>query len=155
MAYTPQYNPWGYSYPINPHNVAYNATQGQTTQGQNTPIQSGELISVPSEEVARNWPVAHGNSVSFKNEHAPFIYTKTLGFGQMEQPVFEKFRVVKEDDVQESEQEATESPQMRFASVEDIESLRMTMKHFKSDLDVLRKKMDKLTGKREEGENDD
>lgn len=154
MAYTPQFNQWGYSYPMNPPNVPYNATQAQTTQGQNTPIQSGELISVPSEEVARNWPVAHGNSVSFKDEHAPFIYTKTLGFGQMEQPVFEKFRVIKEEDKQETPQEAPESPQVRFATVEDIESLRMTMKHFKSDLDVVRKKIDKLTGKRDEVEDD-
>lgn len=69
----------------------------QQMQPQNQQIQNGGLISVRSEEEARNYPVAPGNSVTFKNESAPFVYTKTMGFSQLDRPVFERFRLVKEE----------------------------------------------------------
>lgn len=58
---------------------------------------SNGLIPVPSEMVARNYPVAFGQSVSFKDENLPFLYTKTMGFSQLEPPRFEKYRLVKEE----------------------------------------------------------
>ena len=84
--YTATYNPG-----FNPY------IQQQMQQPQNQQIQNGGLISVRSEEEARNYPVAPGNSVTFKNESAPFVYTKTMGFSQLDRPVFERFRLVKED----------------------------------------------------------
>ena len=60
-------------------------------------IQNGGFVLVQNEEEARNYPVAYGNSVTFKNETAPYIYTKTMGFSQLDRPIFEKFRLVKED----------------------------------------------------------
>lgn len=62
---------------------------------QNT-IQNGGFVTVQSENDARMYPVAHGTSVTFRDENAPFIYTKTLGFGQLDSPSFEKYRLVKE-----------------------------------------------------------
>ena len=61
-------------------------------------IQNGGFVSVRSEEEARTYPVAQGTSVTFKNETAPYIYTKTTGFSQLDQPIFEKFRLTKEDE---------------------------------------------------------
>ena len=61
-------------------------------------IQNGGFIPVPSEEVARNYPVAPGNSVTFKNENAPYVYTKTMGFSQLDRPIFEKYKLVREED---------------------------------------------------------
>lgn len=76
----------------------------QQTQPQLQPqIQSNGFISVPSEEVARNYPVAPGNSVTFKNENAPYVYTKTMGFSQLDRPSFEKYKLVKEDVEEHSE----------------------------------------------------
>ena len=65
---------------------------------QNQPQMSG-FLSVSSEEVARNYPVAPGNSISFKNENAPYVYTKTMGFSQFEPPIFKKYKLIEEDDV--------------------------------------------------------
>lgn len=96
------YNGYGMPYPS-----YYTPNIGQTmvsptTQQMNTPqnaqIQSGGFIPVPSEDVARNYPVAPGNSVTFKNENAPYVYTKTMGFSQLDRPIFEKYKLVKEDD---------------------------------------------------------
>lgn len=71
-------------------------------QAQQTPqIQNGGFVSVRSEEEARNYPVAQGTSVTFKNETAPYIYTKTTGFSQLDRPMFEKFKLVKEETEEE------------------------------------------------------
>lgn len=77
----------------------YNPYMQQAAQQgpQSQQIQNGGLVSVRSEDEARNYPVAPGNSVTFKNESAPFVYTKTMGFSQLDRPVFERFRLVKED----------------------------------------------------------
>ena len=64
-------------------------------QNNNTQIQSGGLVSVRSMEEAYNYPVAPGNSITFKDETQPFVYTKTKGFSPLEQPVFERYRLVK------------------------------------------------------------
>lgn len=88
------------AYPYYPasYNPGYNQYPAfQQMQQQNQQIQNGGLVSVRSEDEARNYPVAPGNSVTFKNESAPFVYTKTMGFSQLDRPVFERFRLVKED----------------------------------------------------------
>lgn len=87
-------------YPINYQYYQPNYQfQQQPQMQQNMQIQNSGFVSVPSEEVARNYPVAHGNSVTFKDENAPYVYTKTMGFSQLDRPIFEKYKLVREDDV--------------------------------------------------------
>ena len=57
---------------------------------------TGALIPVPDEEFARSYPVAYGQSVSFRDETKPYIYTKTMGFSQMEPPIFKKYKLAEE-----------------------------------------------------------
>lgn len=59
-------------------------------------IQDGGFVPVPNEQVARNYPVGFGKSVTFKDENSPYIYTKTMGFSQLDTPTFEKYKLVKE-----------------------------------------------------------
>ena len=44
------------------------------------PIQmpQNNIVNVPSEDMARNYPVAPGNTIIFKHDNAPYIYTKTI-----------------------------------------------------------------------------
>lgn len=84
------------------YNFAYPYQYGQNMPNQmmntNQPqIQNGGLVLVRSEAEARNYPVAYGNSVTFKDETAPYVYSKTMGFSQLDRPIFEKFKLVKED----------------------------------------------------------
>lgn len=91
------------NYYNNPYANFYQPTQAQPQiQPQ---IQNGGFVSVRSEEEARNYPVAQGMSVTFKNETAPYIYTKTTGFSQLDRPIFEKFKLIKEDIAHEPVQE--------------------------------------------------
>lgn len=64
--------------------------------------QASSIVSVRSEDEARSYPVAFGNSVTFKDENAPYIYTKTMGFSQLDTPKFEKYKVVKEEASEET-----------------------------------------------------
>lgn len=94
--------------------------------------QPPQIVSVRSEAEARNYPVGYGNSVTFKDETAPYIYTKTMGFSQLERPVFEKFKLVRED--------TTESPRV----VNEDDSLGK----IRSDISALWKEINALKGKR-------
>lgn len=85
-------------YPVNPQMYPQNT---QYMQMQNT-----GFIPVQSEEEARAWAVAPGNSVTFKDENAPYCYTKSMGFSQLDQPKFEKYRLVKEEDPVEQKSNA-------------------------------------------------
>ena len=65
-------------------------------QRTNTQYYSG-VVPVKSEAEAKSFPVGPGVSVTFKNENEPYMYTKTMGFNQLEQPVFKKYRLVEEE----------------------------------------------------------
>lgn len=94
MAY-PQYYPQMQSMP--------QMSQAQMQPQLSMPQISNGFISVRSEIEARNYPVGLGNSVTFKDENAPYVYTKTMGFSQLETPRFEKYKLVKEEPIQAQE----------------------------------------------------
>lgn len=79
-----------------PNNIQPSFQQSQQAQQ----IQNGGFVFVNNENEARNYPIAPGNRVTFKDENAPYVYTKTQGFSQLDCPVFEKYRRVKEEDCQ-------------------------------------------------------
>lgn len=85
-------NPYQNYYPTQPN--AYPMQMGVGSQQ----IQDGGFVSVRSEVEAMNYPVRQGMSVTFKDETAPYIYTKTMGFSQMDRPIFEKYKLIKEEE---------------------------------------------------------
>ena len=103
------------------------------TQPQQMQIQNGGFVSVRSAQEAFNYPVALGNSVTFKDETAPFIYVKTRGFSQLEEPVFEQFQLVKVDNTQKAA-EQTQSTNTEYALKSDLTALQ-------EEIDLLKKKI--------------
>ena len=77
--------------------MAYNNFYPYNPYVQQMPQQTNGLVSVRSKAEAQNYPVAAGNSVTFKDENAPYMYVKTMGFSQLDRPSFETFRLIKED----------------------------------------------------------
>ena len=126
MAYNNFYS--GYNSPYYQQVNPYQINQAQPIQ-QNQ-VNSG-FINVRSAEEAFYYPVALGNSVTFKDETAPFIYVKTRGFSQFEEPIFEQFQKV--DNSQKAAEPAqTESPE--YALKADITALQ-------NEIDLLKKKV--------------
>lgn len=79
--------------------MAYNAYYPysyQIPQVQQT-VQNSGYMTVRSEEEARNYPMALGNSMTFFNETAPYCYKKTMGFSPLDRPTFERYRIIKEE----------------------------------------------------------
>lgn len=107
-------------------------------------IQNGGFISVHNIQEAINYPVAPGNSVTFKDENSPYIYVKTKGFSQLEEPTFKKFRLIEENDTQQQENTTTATEQTvnyaDFAKQADVTALW-------SEIEMLKKQIADITVK--------
>jgi len=108
--------------------------------------QSG-LVSVRCEEEARNYPIAPGNSITFKNESAPYVYTKTMGLSPLDRPIFERFRLVKED-----AQETQNEPIIPQADNEALTEIKADIEALGARIEALEKT--KRTAKKEVVENE-
>lgn len=99
-------------------------------------IQNGGFVSVRSAQEAFNYPVALGNSVTFKDETAPYIYVKTRGFSQLEEPIFEQFKLVKvgSTENQTNNEKIDITDKTEYVSKSEFEAL-------KNELDFLKKKV--------------
>lgn len=107
------------AYYQNPY-MYQNQYQNQYQNYQNQQI--NQIIPIPSEVDARNYPVANGNSVTFRDENKPYIYVKTMGYSQLDRPIFEKYKLTKED-IEEKSNEIVEN-KVEYALKSDIEALK-------------------------------
>lgn len=121
-------------------NYSYNYQQNYQP---NRTIQDGGFVSVRSEEEAKSCPIAHGTSIMFKDETAPYIYTKTLGFGQFDSPTFEKYRLIKEtpQNAQKDfiEEKAEDLP--IYVTKSEFEPFREELERLKEKMGQLRKEL--------------
>ena len=128
------------------------------------PVQSSLPISVRSEQQARDWPIAPGNSVTFIDESAGYVYTKT-SMNQFDRPQFVKYRLVREDDAPQEPQSAPQSaanpaaaPMPDYALKSDVDALKGEvmgeMEEFRARLDGLAEKP-AGKGKKKEADSDD
>ena len=127
----------------NPYQQIYPNQESYPVQQQTQPqIQNGGFVSAPNESFARNYPVRQGMSVTFKDETAPYIYTKTMGFSQLDRPIFDKYRLIKED-AEEEHRETVKEPspldEIRaeidhlWGAIEDIKSAKKSTSRHKDD----------------------
>lgn len=127
----------------------------QQSQQQNTQIQNGGFVIVKDINEAMNYPVAPGNSVTFKNENQPYIYTKTLGFSQLDQPIFEIFKLIKEDNNLKSNEIINETtqdiPVVEYFSIGDGETLKNEVDCLKAEIEFLK---ELIAGEGKEGDSE-
>lgn len=92
------------------------------------------FVPVRGEMEARNYPVGYGFSVTFKDETAPFIYTKTM-VSPMEAPRFDKYRLVKEE---------ANLPQ---GAAQQSQPMNLSTEEFKSEFEAIWKEIKALKNK--------
>lgn len=137
--------------PIQPSAPQVNSFQsGSNFQQSIQPqIQNGGFISVRNEQEARNYPIAPGNSVTFKDENMPYVYVKTMGFSQLDRPNFEKFRLVKEEEIQD--QQAAQNPPVSNENLQQTNNVDYAKKDeitaLWSEIEALKSKLFELTDK--------
>ena len=139
------YNPYQY-YPqqYQQNNQQMVGSQMSLPQQQS---QFGGFVSVRNEMEARNYPVAPGNSVMFRDETGPYIYSKSMGYSQLDTPRFDKYRLVKEEDASVSASEPhtdTENNKMNnlptYALKSEFDALQELVSTLAEDVDVLKSK---------------
>lgn len=128
----------------NPYTQNYFNGYMQPNLQQYTPPQSNGFVSVGSEQEARNYPVAPGNSVTFKHDTQPYVYVKTQSFNQMEPPAFKKYRLVEE--LADMPAVAEKQP-ASFASRTEIEELRQAYAQLSDKVEAIRKSVNLFTDK--------
>ena len=121
--------------------------QQQSQQMQQPTIQQSGFVLVPSEQEARNYPVAPGNSITFKDENAPYCYVKTMGFNQLDRPTFERYRLVKEEMPPEAAGTRT-SADSAEGSKDTAYALKSDLTAIWSELDALKEKVKAQTEKK-------
>lgn len=138
---------YGYPY-YTPVNSIYQQPPMPQMQAQQQPVQqqirSGGIVSVSGEDEARRYPVAPGYTVTMRDETGPYLYEKTMGFSQLDQPIFRKARIVFED-AQESAQNNAgkpEAPAVVYAELTQLEALRDAVA---ADLSALRSMIESLS----------
>ena len=118
----------------------------QQQQMQQPTIQQSGFVLVPSEQEARNYPVAPGNSVTFKDENAPYCYVKTMGFNQLDRPTFERYRLVKEEMPTEAAESATTAQTQQKKVTVDY-ALKADLEAVWTEIDALKEKINKKQSK--------
>lgn len=113
----------------------------QQTQPQ---VQQGGFVPVNSENEARMYPVAPGNSVTFIDENSPYCYVKTMGFSQLDRPKFEKYRLVKEEDLPVVESE--EKPE--YLTKDALETVKTDFDSVWKEINEMKEKITKLSKRR-------
>lgn len=120
--------------------------QGQQAQMQAQP-QRAEFLIVRTENEARDYPVAPGNSITFFNETQPYCYKKTMGFSPLDRPTFERYRIVKEEAPLEALQPITEEEHIKTMD----NDLKAELEAIRGDVDDIKAKIKALTGKSTKG----
>ena len=117
---------------MNPYqNYPQNYPQNYMQNYQPAPQNTG-FISVRSIDEVKNYPVAPGNSVMFKDETAPYVYTKTMGYSQLDRPVIERYRFVKENEPEEPKATLNQEP-TAYALQSDLDALREEVEALKKE----------------------
>ena len=110
---------------------------------QQAPTQNS-FVSVQNEQEARAYPVAPGKSATFQDESLPGIfYTKTMG-SQFDRPVFEKYRMVKEETTIEPETPEVKGPDPSvYVLKEDLKPILNQITDIRKDLSWLKDRLRK------------
>lgn len=94
------------------------------------------FVVMPTEQDAMKYPIAPGNSITFKIENQPIMIEKTMGFSQFDSPVVKRYRIVEED-------APAPEPSPEFALKDDIDRIE-------SEIEKIRALLPKRTVKKKE-----
>lgn len=145
----------GYPYMQNYQQPIQQAQQIQ----QPTQIQDGGVVCVKDETAARNYPIAPGVSMTLIDEPRQHLFIKTMGFNQLEKPVFKKFQLIPESE--NNGDLSGVSPETVKDTSEDlkpqIELLQSEIEGIKAEIEKLKaeKSKKKIAAKLAREENED
>lgn len=125
----------------------------QPPQQNNQQIQNGGFMLVPSEDIVRTYPVAPGNCVTFKIEGKPIVMEKSMGFSQLEAPRIDRYRLVREEEVEASVEEPKKEADYSTYFNEFKEQVNQDLDKMWNEINVIRGQISKpqITKKKDAG----
>ena len=116
----------------------------QNTQSQWVNQNMG-FVRVQNEDQARMYPVPPGNSITFIDENAPYCYTKTMDFSQLDRPKFEKYRLVKEEDRPETGENGSKIDSKPQEVDLSVYALKSDLESFRDEVRAIRDSIESIT----------
>ncbi len=114
---------------------------------QNQSSQVG-FMSVRGRDIAVNYPIAPGNTIFFKDETAPFIYVKTMGYSPLDKPTLD---IYKREDLTVSP--VTESkPSVKDNS--EIDKLQEQITMILEDVEGIKRRLNTRPKRKESGDDE-
>ena len=102
-------------------------------------IQDGGVVCVKDETAARNYPIAPGVSMTLIDEPRQHLFIKTMGFNQLEKPVFKKYQLIPEN-----ENNGDLSGGMPEAVKDTNESLKPQIEGLQREIEGIKAEIEKL-----------
>lgn len=143
MAYN-GYFPTNYGYGYQNPASLQAQMQAMQQQTQIPQAQTSGYIIVRSEEEARNYPVAAGNSITFFNETEPYCYKKTAGNSPLDRPDFKVYKIIEQEAaeiVQKTGQNTTNNEQMNN---EQMNALKAEINAINDKYEALQKEIENI-----------
>jgi hypothetical protein len=94
--------------------------------------------------MARSYPVAPGNCVTFKIEGKPIVMEKSMGFSQLEAPRIDRYRLVREEDAPQEQNLPQNAPKENSMGNETINELKGQIKALNEEMEGLKKRLGEL-----------
>lgn len=110
----------------------------QQSQLQSPQIQNGGFMLIPSEDMARTYPVAPGNCVTFKIEGKPIVMEKSMGFSQLEAPRIDRYRLVREEDAPNEQNLAQNEPKIDKPNNNPIDAIKDEIRDIWNEINKLK-----------------
>lgn len=95
-------------------------------------VQNGGVVNVQNEQEARDYLVANGTSVTFIDTNNKKIYIKTKGFSNFDNPTFEKYKLIKDEEETPAQQPVTE-----YANKTDLEKVESEIEKIKEEINKI------------------
>jgi hypothetical protein len=101
-------------------------------------------MQIPTEEMARSYPVAPGNCVTFKIEGKPIVMEKSMGFSQLEAPKIDRYRLVREEDTPNTSNLPQEPSETSGKDINMFNDIKGQVEEIRADLDDIKKRLEKV-----------
>lgn len=119
--------------------------QSQLPQQQTQTIQDGGVVCVKDETAARNYPTAPGVSMTLIDEPRQHLFVKTMGFNQLEKPIFKKYKLI-----EENEQNGAQSESKTEGDNNTLDELKAHIEHIECEYERIKEDIDNIKAKMEE-----
>ena len=106
---------------------------------------NNQFVLIQNENEVLNYPVAPGNSVSFKHQTEPFIYIKTMGLSQFDRPKVVKYKLTEEELGTETSEPNNSTPiDPKWLKEDDLKPVLDEIQTVKHEIEDIKHRIDEI-----------